>query len=49
MFRTCWIRINLRHVPEERRPPQEPLEIDYDLGRHRLAWPVAGRRVPSSL
>ncbi|WP_329238008.1 DNA polymerase domain-containing protein [Actinoallomurus sp. NBC_01490] len=24
------IRINLQHVPENERPPQEPLEIDYD-------------------
>jgi bifunctional non-homologous end joining protein LigD len=24
------IRLNLRHVPEEQRPPQEPLEVDYD-------------------
>jgi bifunctional non-homologous end joining protein LigD len=24
------IRINLEHVPEAERPPQEPLEIDYD-------------------
>jgi bifunctional non-homologous end joining protein LigD len=24
------IRLNLEHVPEERRPEQEPLEIDYD-------------------
>src|SRR5690242_10337106 len=24
------IRLNLRHVPEDRRPPQEPLEVDYD-------------------
>jgi DNA ligase D-like protein (predicted polymerase) len=24
------IRLNLRHVPEERRPPQEPPEVDYD-------------------
>ncbi|WP_084960297.1 non-homologous end-joining DNA ligase [Thermoactinospora rubra] len=24
------IRVNLQHVPEERRPPQEPLEADYD-------------------
>jgi len=24
------IRINLEHVPESRRPPQEPLEVDYD-------------------
>jgi bifunctional non-homologous end joining protein LigD len=24
------IRINLEHVPESQRPPQEPLEVDYD-------------------
>jgi bifunctional non-homologous end joining protein LigD len=24
------IRINLEHVPEAERPPQEPLEVDYD-------------------
>ncbi|HWG00715.1 MAG TPA: DNA primase small subunit domain-containing protein [Trebonia sp.] len=24
------IRLNLEHVPEQRRPPQEPLEVDYD-------------------
>jgi bifunctional non-homologous end joining protein LigD len=24
------IRLNLRHVPEGERPPQEPLEVDYD-------------------
>jgi len=24
------IRLNLQHVPEAQRPPQEPLEIDYD-------------------
>jgi bifunctional non-homologous end joining protein LigD len=24
------IRINLQHVPESERPPQEPLEVDYD-------------------
>jgi bifunctional non-homologous end joining protein LigD len=24
------IRVNLRHVPEEQRPPQEALEVDYD-------------------
>ena len=24
------IRVNLEHVPESRRPPQEPLEVDYD-------------------
>jgi bifunctional non-homologous end joining protein LigD len=29
---TTWtrIRINLEHVPEDQRPPQEPLEVDYD-------------------
>ena len=29
---TTWtrIRINLEHVPEQERPPQEPLEVDYD-------------------
>jgi bifunctional non-homologous end joining protein LigD len=24
------IRLNLQHVPEDQRPPQEPLEVDYD-------------------
>jgi DNA ligase D-like protein (predicted polymerase) len=24
------VRLNLRHVPAEQRPPQEPLEVDYD-------------------
>jgi hypothetical protein len=24
------IRLNLEHVPEQSRPPQEPLEVDYD-------------------
>jgi DNA ligase D-like protein (predicted polymerase) len=24
------IRVNLTHVPAEKRPPQEPLEVDYD-------------------
>nr|WP_106536843.1 non-homologous end-joining DNA ligase [Haloactinopolyspora alba] len=24
------IRVNLQHVPESERPPQEPLEVDYD-------------------
>ena len=29
---TTWtrIRLNLRNVPEKERPPQEPLEVDYD-------------------
>jgi hypothetical protein len=24
------IRLNLRHVPEDQRPAQEPLEVDYN-------------------
>jgi len=32
------IRLNLEHVPESQRPPQEPLEVDYD--------PWAGRSLP---
>ena len=30
--RTAWtrIRLNLRNVPEDERPPQETLEVDYD-------------------
>ena len=24
------IRLNLEHVPEQSRPPQEPLEVDYN-------------------
>jgi bifunctional non-homologous end joining protein LigD len=32
------IRLNLQHVPEAERPPQEPLEVDYD--------PWAGIRRP---
>ena len=24
------VRVNLQHVPEAQRPPQEPLEVDYD-------------------
>jgi hypothetical protein len=29
---TTWtrIRLNLEHVPEGKRPPQEALEVDYD-------------------
>jgi hypothetical protein len=29
---TTWtrIRVNLEKVPEEQRPEQEPLEVDYD-------------------
>ena len=31
------IRLNLQHVPEADRPPQEPLEVDYD------PWAPGGR------
>jgi bifunctional non-homologous end joining protein LigD len=38
------IRVNLEHVPEDRRPPQEPLEVDYD------PWAgFSGERPPNSL
>jgi bifunctional non-homologous end joining protein LigD len=39
---TTWtrIRLNLRHVPDDERPPQEPLEVDYD--------PWAGYEGPTS-
>jgi hypothetical protein len=32
---TTWtrIRVNLRHVPEGERPPQEALEVDFDPWR----------------
>jgi bifunctional non-homologous end joining protein LigD len=32
------IRVNLQHVPEAGRPPQEPLEVDYDPWAG-IAWP----------
>ncbi len=42
---TTWtrIRLNLEHVPESKRPPQEPLEADYDPWEGG-AWPIDGRR-----
>ena len=37
------IRLNLEHVPEDKRPPQEPLEVDYD------PWAgFSGERPPGS-
>jgi DNA ligase D-like protein (predicted polymerase) len=36
------IRINLRHVPESERPPEEPPAPDYD------PWRASGRRRPGS-
>src|SRR5437867_6414416 len=37
---TTWtrIRLNLQHVPEDQRPPQEALEVDYDPWEG-LEWP----------
>jgi bifunctional non-homologous end joining protein LigD len=32
------IRLNLKNVPEDRRPPQEPLEVDYDPWEG-VEWP----------
>jgi hypothetical protein len=42
---TTWtrIRLNLEHVPESKRPPQERLEADYDPWEG-VAWPIDGRR-----
>ncbi len=37
------VRINLQHVPEDDRPAQEPLEVDYDPWAGRV-WP--GRAAP---
>ena len=40
---TTWtrIRLNLRNVPEEERPPQEELEVDYDPWEG-VEWPAEG-------
>jgi len=40
---TTWtrIRINLRNVPEAKRPPQEALEVDYDPWEG-MEWPGHG-------
>ena len=40
------IRVNLQHVPEEQRPPQEPLDVDYDPWAGRQ-WPAGAPRRPS--
>src|ERR687895_422299 len=42
---TTWtrIRINLQHVPEEQRPEQEPLEVDYDPWGG-IEWPEGAER-----
>ncbi|MFN0282955.1 MAG: DNA polymerase domain-containing protein [Kineosporiaceae bacterium] len=42
------VRVNLQHVPPDRRPPQEPLEADYDpwaAMRARMAEHEAGATV----
>ena len=38
---TTWtrIRVNLRNVPEAKRPEQEPLEVDYDPWEG-VEWPA---------
>jgi hypothetical protein len=43
------IRINLEHVPEQLRPPQEPLDPDYDpwASPSRSIVTAARRRRPS--
>jgi len=47
------IRLNLRNVAEDRRPAQEPLEVDYDpfegWENHPDAesWRSRGRRPPA--
>ena len=39
------IRLNLQHVPEDQRPPQEALEVDYDpWAGYRGPLPRPGRR-----
>jgi bifunctional non-homologous end joining protein LigD len=42
---TTWtrIRLNLEHVPEARRPSQEPLEVDYDPWAGFGPGPASGR------
>ena len=42
---TTWtrIRINLQHVPEGKRPKQEPLEVDYDPWEG-VEWPEGAER-----
>src|SRR6185437_8771888 len=40
------IRLNLEHVPEEQRPPQEPLEVDYDPWAG-LEWRPDTRQLPA--
>jgi bifunctional non-homologous end joining protein LigD len=39
------IRLNLRNVPAAQRPPQEPLEVDYDPW---AGWPAAGGMGPAA-
>jgi hypothetical protein len=43
---TTWtrIRVNLRNVPEGKRPPQEALEVDYDPWEG-IEWPEEGERI----
>ena len=49
---TTWtrIRVNLEHVPEGKRPEQEPLEVDYDPweGVNPEQWRGGGKPRPTS-
>jgi hypothetical protein len=42
------VRVNLEHVPEDLRPPQEPLDPDFDpwAGMSPTAWSRRSRRAP---
>jgi bifunctional non-homologous end joining protein LigD len=40
------IRINLQHVPAAERPPQEPLEVDFDPWANAGQDPPTGGRTP---
>jgi hypothetical protein len=42
------IRLNLQHVPEDERPPQEPLEVEYDPWQGLDPGQFAGRSEPSA-
>jgi DNA ligase D-like protein (predicted polymerase) len=40
------IRVNLQHIPEDLRPPQEELEVDYDPWAGRTGFGQPGRPAP---
>jgi hypothetical protein len=47
---TAWyrIRVNLRHVPDDERPPQEALEVDYDPWAGVAGWSDDGGQISGS-